>query len=77
MRMGMGAALLAAVLAAGCTQAGGGGEGGGGSRAGRNAAESRADSIRREQQALIDSGVTVDTQVIDTGAPKTTPAVDN
>lgn len=74
MRMGMGAALLAAVLAAGCNQAGGGG---GAAKSGERTEKARADSIRDEQQALIDSGVTVDTQVIDTGAPRPAPAADN
>jgi hypothetical protein len=72
MRMGMGVAMLCAALAAGCTQAGGGE-----APSGERAQKARADSIRDEQQALIDSGVTVDTQVIDTGAPRPTPAADN
>lgn len=74
MRMGMGAALLAMAVAAGC---GTGAAGGGGAPSGERTAKARADSIRDEQQALIDSGVTVDTQVIDTGAPRAAPAVDN
>ena len=74
MRMGMGVALLTAVLAAGC---GTGEAGGGTAKSGERAEKARADSIRDEQQALIDSGVTVDTQVIDTGGPRAAPAVDN
>ena len=74
MRMGMGAAMLCVALAAGCTQAGGGG---GAAQSGERAEKARADSIHDEQQALIDSGVTVDTQVIDTGGPRPTPAEDN
>lgn len=74
MRMGMGVALLAVVLAAGCNQAGGEG---GAAKSGERTEKARADSIRDEQQALIDSGVTVDTQVIDTGGPRAAPAVDN
>lgn len=73
MRMAMGVALLTAVLAAGCNQAGEGGA----AKSGERAEKARADSIRDEQQALIDSGVTVDTQVIDTGGPRAAPAVDN
>ena len=68
------AALLAAVLAAGCNP--GAGDGGAAQPGGR-AEKARADSIRDEQQALIDSGVTVDTQVIDTGAPKAAPPPDD
>lgn len=71
------AAVLLAAALAGCGQPGGEGEGGGSSRSGRSAAETRADSLRKEQQALIDSGVTVDTQVIDTGVTRPAPAEGN
>jgi hypothetical protein len=39
--------------------------------------EARRDSAVEEQKALRDSGVTVDTQVIDTGGARSTPAEDN
>ena len=39
--------------------------------------EARRDSAVEEQKALRDSGVTVDTQVIDTGGTRSTPAEDN
>jgi hypothetical protein len=70
--MRAGAAVLAAALAAGC----GKGNGGGGD-AKAPSAEARQDSVREVQQALRDSGVSVDTQKIDTGTARTTPAEDN
>ena len=70
--MRAGAALLAAALAAGCDKGGGGG---GDAKA--PSAEAHQDSVREVQQALRDSGVSVDTQKIDTGTARTTPAEDN
>ena len=71
------AAMLAAAVMAGCQVAGGGGGGNGSGGAREASAEARADSTRKEQQALRDSGVTVDTQKIDTGTARATPAEDN
>jgi hypothetical protein len=68
------AAVLAVALAAGC---GGGGSGDGSGKAQEASAEARQDSVRQEQQELRDSGVSVDTQKIDTGTARTTPAEDN
>ena len=67
--------MLAAVVMAGCRQGGGGGNGSGDAR--EPATEARADSARQAAQALRDSGVTVDTQKIDTGTARATPAEDN
>jgi len=75
MRMMKWAAVAAIVLAA-CDR-GAGGAGGAGAAA-KNPAQARADSVQDEQKALRDSGVSVDTQTIDTGnAAPATPAVDN
>lgn len=71
------AAMLAAVAMAGCQAGGGGGDGKGADGAREPSAQARADSTRKEQQALRDSGVTVDTQKIDTGTARATPAEDN
>jgi len=68
------AAVLAAALVAGCDR-GGGGAGSG--KDGEPSAEARQDSSREIQQALRDSGVSVDTQKIDTGTARTTPVADN
>jgi len=67
-----GAAVLAAALTAGCDR-GGGGTG----ETKARSAEARQDSVKEVQQALRDSGVSVDTQKIDTGGTKATPAADN
>lgn len=72
MRMRLGAVVLAAALGAACDRAGGAA-----AKAEKAPAEARRDSARDEQKALRDSGVTVDTQVIDTGGTKATPAADN
>jgi hypothetical protein len=69
------AAVLAAALAAGCGGGGSGGDGPG--KAQEASAEARQDSVREEQKALRDSGVSVDTQKIDTGTAQATPAEDN
>jgi hypothetical protein len=70
------AALLAAVVVAGCDRGAGGGDGKG--KDGEPSAEARQDSSREIQQALHDSGVSVDTQKIDTGTTtRPTPAADN
>jgi hypothetical protein len=60
------AAMLAAALVAGCSR-GEAGAGGGEEKDGKPSAEARQDSSKKVQQALRDSGVTVDTQKIDTG----------
>lgn len=66
-------AMLAVAALAGCNR------GGGDTPQEKQAAAAQAkeDSVRNEQKALIDAGVTVDTQVIDTGGAKSTPAEDN
>ena len=70
------AALLAAALVAGCDRGAGGAAGG--DKDGEPSAEARQDSSREVQEALRDSGVSVDTQKIDTGTTtQPTPAVDN
>ena len=70
------AALLAAALVAGCDR--GAGAAAGGDKDGEPSAEARQDSSREVQEALRDSGVSVDTQKIDTGTTtQPTPAVDN
>ena len=71
------AALLAAALVAGCDRGAGGAAGG--DKDGEPSAEARQDSSREVQEALRDSGVSVDTQKIDTGTAttRTTPADDN
>jgi|GEM_PF-3170964 len=76
MRMMKWAAVAAIVLAA-CDRGAGAGGGGAGAAA-KNPAQARADSVQNEQKALRDSGVSVDTQTIDTGsAAAATPAVDD
>jgi hypothetical protein len=65
------ATVLAAATMAGCNR------GAGADKAGPASAEARADSSREASQALRDSGVSVDTQTIDTGTARTTPAEDN
>ena len=70
------AAVLAAALVAGCDR-GAGGAGAGAGKDGEPSAEARQDSVREVQQALRDSGVSVDTQKIDTGTARPTPAEDN
>jgi hypothetical protein len=69
------AMVLTAAVVAGCNRAGGGGDGSGGAR--EPSAEARQDSAREAAKALRDSGVTVDTQKIDTGTARATPAEDN
>jgi hypothetical protein len=73
MWMRAGAAVLAAALVAGCDR----GQVGGAGKDGQPSAEARRDSSREVQQALRDSGVSVDTQKIDTGTARTTPVADN
>jgi len=68
------AAVLAAALVAGCGRGAGGADSG---KDGEPSAEARQDSSREIQQALRDSGVSVDTQKIDTGTARTTPVADN
>jgi len=69
------AAVLAAALAAGCSR-GGGGEGKAGGAA-EPSVQARQDSARQAQQALRDSGVSVDTQKIDTGTTNAAAHVDD
>jgi len=72
------AAVLAAALVAGCDRGAGGGNGDGKGKDGEPSAEARQDSSREVQQALRDSGVSVDTQKIDTGTTtQPTPVPDN
>lgn len=67
-------AAAAAIVLAACDR----GAGGGAAAQPKNPAQARADSVHDEQKALRDSGVSVDTQTIDTGSAATaTPAVDN
>jgi hypothetical protein len=72
------ATMLAAALVAGCSR-GEAGAGGGEEKDGEPSAEARQDSTKKVQQALRDSGVTVDTQKIDTGTttPRPTPVEDD
>ena len=77
MRMGLrvaAAAVCAAAALGACDRAGGGGGNGG---AGAAQPEAQEDSSRVTAKALQDSGVSVDTQTIDTGTASTTPAEDN
>ena len=72
------AAMLAAALVAGCGRGEAGAGGDGEDKDGQPSAEARQDSAEKAQQALRDSGVSVDTQKIDTGTtPRTTPVEDN
>jgi len=71
------AAIPAAVVVAGCQISGGNGSGNAAGGAREASAEAREDSTRKEQQALRDSGVTVDTQKIDTGTARPAPTEDN
>lgn len=71
LRTGLAALALAATLAA-CNQGTGGG--GGAAATPQDKEKAKADSAVNEQKALRDSGVTVDTQTIDTGSAAT-PAV--
>lgn len=75
MRMGRRviAAVCAAVVLAACTRGGGGGA----QAAGKEQSEAHEDSARATAKELQESGVTVDTQSIDTGTARTTPAEDN
>jgi hypothetical protein len=70
MRMRAAVAMLAAALA-GCDR------GSGSAQADQAPEQARRDSAVSEQKALRDSGVTVDTQVIDTGGPATAHPEDN
>lgn len=80
MRIQLGARAVIAALAlvagvAACDR--GAGKAGGAASAQREQ-QARADSARSEEKALRDSGVSVDTQVVDTGGPAAaTPAEDN
>jgi hypothetical protein len=77
MRMGMrvAAAVLAAGTALGACDRGSGGGAAKGAEAG--GAEVQEDSARVTAKALQDSGVSVDTQKIDTGGAQTTHVDDN
>ena len=68
MRTGLVAALALMAGLSACKQGSGGGDAGGAAATPKNREEARADSVANEQKALRDSGVTVDTQVIDTGS---------
>jgi hypothetical protein len=66
-------AVAAAALLAACDRGGSAG-----AAQQKPAAQVRADSAESEQKALRDSGVSVDTQTVDTGsAAAATPAEDN
>lgn len=71
MRMRGAVAVLAVMAMAGCNR------GSGAAQAEKAPEQARRDSAVEEQKALRDSGVTVDTQVIDTGGTRATPAEDN
>ncbi|HSU15470.1 hypothetical protein [Longimicrobium sp.] len=76
MRMGLrvaAAAVCAAAVLGACDRGGGGG----GDGARKAPADAQEDSSRVTAKALQDSGVSVDTQSIDTGTARTTPAEDN
>ena len=78
MRMRTAAAVLAAMVAAGCGRFGGGGGSGGDDAPDQRGTEAaQQDSARASAQALRDSGVTVDTQTVDTGTAATTHVDDN
>lgn len=69
MRMAIGtAAVLAVAALGGCTS---------GTPAGKQETATHADSARVTARALQDSGVSVDTQKIDTGGARTAPVDDN
>lgn len=74
MQTGLAAALALAAGLSACNQGGGGGEA---AATPKGREEARADSVADEQKALRDSGVTVDTQVIDTGSATTQPAAED
>jgi len=76
MRMGLRMAAVCAAAALGACDRGGGGGGAAGGTA-KGPAEAQEDSSRVTAKALQDSGVSVDTQTIDTGTARTTPAEDN
>lgn len=65
-------AVVAIAGAAACSR--GSGETGG---AAQREQQARADSARGEEKSLRDSGVTVDTQVVDTGGAAPQSAEDN
>ena len=75
LRAAMAALALAATVAA-CDRGAAAG-GGGGAAGGQSAEKARADSARDEQKALRDSGVTVDTQTVDTGGAAAPQPEDN
>jgi hypothetical protein len=72
LRTGLAVLALAATLAA-CDR----GAGGGGGAAATPQEKAKADSAVNEQKALRDSGVTVDTQTIDTGSAATPAPTDD
>ena len=75
MRTALAAALALMASLSACNQGSGGG--GGAAATPRDREEARADSVADEQKALRDSGVTVDTQVIDTGSATSQAAPDD
>ena len=74
LRAGLAVLALAATLAA-CDRGAGGG--GGAAATPQEKEKAKADSAVNEQKALRDSGVTVDTQTIDTGSAATPAATDD
>jgi hypothetical protein len=79
MRMGRRRIGIAAMLALSATVAACGGAGGGGNdaAAAQREVQARADSARNEDKELRDSGVSVDTQTVDTGTAAAPAAEDN
>ncbi|HYH78806.1 MAG TPA: hypothetical protein VEX86_03395 [Longimicrobium sp.] len=71
------AAIALAAQAAACNQGARGAGKGGADAPAKGDARARADSAQSEQKALRDSGVSVDTQTIDTGSVTAPPAEDN
>lgn len=74
MRIGVVTTLALLLTLPACNQSGGGGGGAEAPATPKEREEARADSVANEQKALRDSGVTVDTQVIDTGRATPQPA---
>ncbi|HEX8904609.1 MAG TPA: hypothetical protein VF771_07190 [Longimicrobiaceae bacterium] len=73
---GVALAIAAAALLGGCNRFGGGGDGDAAAEK-QDPGVAREDSARLTAKALQDSGVSVDTQTIDTGAAQTTHVDDN
>jgi len=70
------AALVLAASVAACDR-GGKASGGGAAGAAKSTTQARADSARDAEKAMRDSGVTFDTQTVDTGGPTAAQPQDN